>query len=366
MKDKKRKIYILNARDNMIMELINSMIPEIHQDINNNFDILLEQLSKKGIDYYELKNALIPSRDEEKFEIAFIFNSKYLCEHTMFYGEEIFKKILPILNKESTQSIFIGDYVKTKYMNYNTLKEMFLESIKYINKCDYIDNMDFFIVYINNITRKQIEDMISKLKNEEFFVGFMELKYASIIKQYLTEILCPLCIKHKDLIIAPHLSDRDEKENYNETGYPYIENGFRFKSINEMLYNLFLAYKIENNTYDKDDLEFSYNIITKLAPEYNDIKVLIDENKLKYLKEQKTGTMKSLDLLECTVEELEQKIMIELYNNYIYNIEINKYNIFKFNVLIELQSNDKKIKRKVNVALEYKPKEKILRLITMY
>lgn len=366
MENKRRKIYILNARDNMIMDLINSMIPEVHQDINNNFDILLKQLSKKGINYYELKNALIPSRDEEKFEIAFIFNSRKLCETTMFYGEEIFKKILPILNKESTQSIFIGDYVKTKYMNWATLKEMFLESIKYSNKCDYIDNMDFFIVYINNITKKQTEDMISKLKKEEFFVGIMELKYASRIKQYLTEILCPLCIKYKDLIIAPHLTDRDDDEDYNETDYPYTQNGFKFKSINEMLYDLFLAYKIENNAYDKEDLKFSYNIITKLAPEYNDIKVLIDESKLKYLKEQKTGTMKSLDLLECTVEELEQKIMIGLYNNYIYNIEINEYNVFKFNVLIELQSNNKEIKRKVNVALEYKPDEKMLRLITMY
>ena len=56
----------------------------------------------------------------------------------MFYGEKIINKILSIINKESTQSILIGDYIKLEKMSDNILKEMFIEKIEYVNKCEYV------------------------------------------------------------------------------------------------------------------------------------------------------------------------------------------------------------------------------------
>ena len=117
---------------------------------------------------------------------------------------------------------------------------------------------------------------------------------------------------------------------------------------------------------DKEDLRFSYNILTNIAPEYENLKVSIDYNKWeRYLKKKKLEDMKILGLLNMTKEELEQYILINIYNNYIYNIEENEFGTLKFNVLIEIYTTNK-LKKNALVALEYKPNKNEVRLITMY
>lgn len=363
-----KKIHMLNARDNLILTVINKVNNGINmfEEINNEFSIFLDILEKKGIEYSKLSRALIPSRDEEKYEYAFVFNSTYFYDKTMFYGEKIINKILSVINKESTQSILAGDYIKMQKVKEDILKDLFLEKIEYINKCEYLHNDEYYIVYINNVTKKQLNDMISKLKKESYFVGVMNLKYTSGIKQYLSYILCPVCVKYKNKVIVAHLTDRDDKENYNEQGYAYEENGFNIISINQMYYELFLAYKIANGIKDEEDLKFSYNLLTYITPEYEKIKVIIDDQKLKYLMTKKTGDMKALGLLNITKEELEQKILINIYNNYIYNIEENEFGDLKFNVLIELFEKDNSKRKNALISLKYIPEKNELRLITMF
>lgn len=116
---------------------------------------------------------------------------------------------------------------------------------------------------------------------------------------------------------------------------------------------------------DENDLRFSYNILTSLAPQYDNLKVVIDDRKMEYIKNNKDGSMKILGLLDITREELEKKIRINLYSNYIYNIEENEFGDFKFNVLIDLLTKDNKMKN-VLVSLKYIQNENELRLITMY
>lgn len=366
LKTENKKIHMLNARNNIIMTVINKVNKglNIFEEINNEFTIFLDMLENKGIEYSKLSRALIPSRDEDKYEYAFVFNSTYFNDKTMFYGEKIMNKILSIINKESTQSILAGDYIKIQGVNENSLRNLFLEKIEYINKCDYLHNNEYYIVYINNITKKQLNDMIGDLKNESYFVGVMNLKYTSGIKQYLSYILCQICIKYKNKVILPHFIDRDDKENYKEQGYAYKENGFDIISINQMYYELFLAYKIPNGIKDEEDLKFSYNLLTYITPKYEKIKVIIDERKLKYLMTKKTDDMKTLGLLNVTKEELEKKILINIYNNYIYNIEKNEFGDLKFNVLIELFENSER--KNALISLKYIPEKNELKLITMY
>ncbi len=106
--------------------------------------------------------------------------------------------------------------------------------------------------------------------------------------------------------------------------------------------------------------------MTNFAPEYEKIKVVIPDEKFSnYLKTKKLGAMKVLGISNIDKEELQKKILINLYNNYIYNIERNEFGDLKFNVLIELQDGNKNIKN-VLVSLKYIPKENELRLITMF
>ena len=347
---------MINARDNVIMQLINkNQNFNMNKEINGYFEILINTLQKKGISYYKLSKALIPLRDE----------NKYFDDKTMFYGEKIINKILSIINKESTQSILAGDYIKLENVCPNILKEIFIERIEYINKCEYTYCNQFFIVYINNITKNQVNSMIDKLKQESYFVGVMNLKYSSTIKKYLSAILIPVCIKYQNNVIVSQISE-DERKNYNEQGYAYEENGFNVISINQMLYDLFLSYKIPNGIIDKEDLKFSYNILTNIAPKYENLKLTKDYNKWEgYLKKKKLEDMKILGLSNMTKEELEQYILINIYNNYIYNIEENEFGDLKFNVLIEIYTTNK-LKKNALVALKYIPSKNEVKLITMY
>ena len=99
-------------------------------------------------------------------------------------------------------------------------------------------------------------------------------------------------------------------------------------------------------------------------PKYEKIKVIIDERKLKYLMTKKTGDMKTLGLLNVTKEELEKKILINVYSNKIYNIEKNEFGDLKFNVLIELFENGER--KNALISLKYIPEKNELRLITMF
>lgn len=60
-----KRIHMLNARDNIIMTLINNVNKGINmfEEINNEFTIFLDMLENKGIEYSKLSRALIPSRD---------------------------------------------------------------------------------------------------------------------------------------------------------------------------------------------------------------------------------------------------------------------------------------------------------------
>ncbi len=366
-KNATNKIHMLNARDNVILSVMNKEFEGInmYEELNKEFEFFLKLLSDKGIDYNKLSRALIPSRDEDKYEYAFVFDSMHFHDKTMFYGAEIINKILSIINKESTQSILSGDFIKLEKTEDDILKKIFLEKLECVNKYEYKYCNQFFIVYINNITRSQVHSMVECLKNEEYFVGIMNLKYSSKMKQYLSAILCPVCVKYTNKVIVADYEDFDNIKNYNEQGYKYQENGFEIISINEIFYDLFLSYKIPNGIQDEEDLKFSYNLLVHLAPEYKKIKLVITDEKFGYLKNQKTDDMKNLGILNITKEELRQKILINVYNNYIYNIEENEFGDLKFNVLIELNGNNEKTKNAL-ISLKYMPEENELRLITMF
>lgn len=68
-----------------------------------------------------------------------------------------------------------------------------------------------------------------------------------------------------------------------------------------------------------------------------------------------------------SVEELTELIKGKIESNYSYNLSfLEKYNTLKFNIIIEAQTIDSNKLMKLLIALEYKPDERKLRLITMY
>lgn len=362
-----KTIFTLDARDNIYLDIVKDMFnldnSKIYTEINGTFNNCISILSKKKINYQDLKSALIPSN---RNEIAFIFDTLQIENN--WYGLPVMSAILPLLNKQSSNSVLVSDYIGDDYIT-DLLHTSFFENIKPVRQIDYQHHSQFYIVYINNLSDKMVETLNNGLKSFHPYIGYFDLTYSSFLKTYISTILVRLFLKNKTTIIQGHEDDRSNDENENVSGYPFEENGYICKSIQSMYYSLFLSYKIERQVFDgfQSDTIFSINAITENVFDIASFKPLVEEKKLPYLLKAKADNMERAGITNLRIEEIETLIKEKINSNYIYNLTFLKdHEILKFNILIETTRTDNNKPFKLTVGLEYKPTDKILRLITMF
>lgn len=360
-----KTIFTVNARGNIFLEVTKeyfSLDDKImHSEINKMFCELINILDSKEIKYQNLKSCLIPKNDRK--EIGLIFDSSKIGNN--WYGNVIFSKLIPLFDKQAKYSILCGDYIGENEIQ-NDLFFRFYSEINQINNFEYRHSSQFFIVYINNLSKKMFEKLIFDSRDFEPFIGFFDLTNQSFIKSYLSTILVNSFIKINETVLIGHEDDRDNSENTNLLNYPFEKFGYKIKSLQEIYFGVFLSYKIEREVFKgfETDLEFSLNSISPIVSEIEDIE--IEDSKFEYLKKVKTGKLKKANLISYSKEELIQLIKMKIKSNYIYNMtDLKSHNIFKFDVLIELLNTLNEIV-KITIGFEYIPREKKLRLITLY
>ena len=360
-------IFTLDARDNIILEVVKSLFnldkSQIYTEINSALEYLISILKNKGINYQELKSALVPS---EKKEIALVFDTSQI--ESYWYGLSVMSAILPLFHKKSSHSVLVGDYIGKNYM----AKKLYLEFFKNITtfkQIDYSHHSQYYIVYINNLSNNMVKRLNNGLLNFSPYVGYFDLTYSSFIKTYISTILVRLFIKSGMIIIQGHEDDVDNNKDINVSGYPFEEYGYTCKSIQSMYYSLFLSYKIERQVFDgfESDTIFALNSITENVFDITDFRLLVEEKKLTHLLNEKRVSLKRAGIMDMTTKEVEQFIKEKIKSNYIYNLTYNKdYGTLKFNIIIETIRTDNNNPFKLTVALEYIPFDKTLRLITMF
>jgi hypothetical protein len=361
-------IFTLNARDNVLLDLCykDSSPKEIYEEINNVFEMFINSLESSKIEYKTLKNSLIPSN--EKNEIVLIFD--VLKSGFSTYDYNILTKVLPLLEKQSSHSFLVGDYTgdhSRKYM----LHSLFYEHINQINPTIYQYHNQYFFVYVNNLSKTMVQNLIEGLKKYDYFTGYFDVTYSSKIKTYLSRILVARFIKHKSVLILPEPFDTDIIDEIVVHGLicDYEELGFSCKYVHSTLYQIFLWYKIERKIIKnlETDVNFSLNTLSSSFIDLADCDIEIEPSKLNYLFKEKTDNIERAGLLNLSVEEFTDLIKEKIESNYIYNLSfLEKHNTLKFNILIEAPRIDAKKLMKLLIALEYKPKDRKLRLITMF
>src|SRR5579872_5033018 len=104
-------IFTIDARDNIYLEAAKDVLKlnenTIYDEINGLFRDLIITLSSKKIKYQDLKTALTPSNSRN--EIAFVFDTLQI--ESSWYGLPVFKAFFPLLDKQSTNSVLVGDYI---------------------------------------------------------------------------------------------------------------------------------------------------------------------------------------------------------------------------------------------------------------
>jgi hypothetical protein len=359
-------IFTLEARGNVTLPVIANMFKLNNEQcikvILNEFEELKRKLLAKGIDYTGLKSSLIPVHKGKK-ELALIFDRNLILDYC--YGSIVFNCILPAMNKESTYSILCGD-ISINNVSLKTGYNIIFENLVQFHPTDYKCPDQYFVVYFNNLTNMQMKSLLDALNSVYFFIGYVDVTFSSRLKTILAYSLVHLGIKHRDLFILQHEEDLHDEENVNCCGFDFERHGFKYISINSMYFDLFLSYKIESAFADSDDLKYSLREIRSCVNSVLNLPVTVTENKLLYLKEQKTEIMEKLGLKNYTVDKLEDLIKSSIKKSYLYNLEfIEQHNVPKFSVSLELETIDSNM-RKVLVALKYSLKNDAFELITMY
>ena len=362
-------IFTLNARDNIVLDLTykDSSQKVIYEELLNNvFDMFIESLESINIDYKKLKNSLIPSK--ERNEIALIFDVSK--SGFSVYDYNILSKVLPLLEKQSTHSFLVGDFIGD-HSRKEMLHSLFYEHINQINSTIYQYHNQYFLVYINNLSKTMLQNLIEGLQKYDYFTGYFDVTYSSKIKTYLSTILVPKFIKHKLMLVSLEPFDTDiiDEIVVDNLACDYEELGFTCKYVHSTFYHIFLWYKIERKIIKnlETDINFSLNTLSSSFIDLADCDFEIEPSKLNYLFKEKTDNIERAGLLNLSVEEFTERIKEKIESNYIYNLSfLEKYNTLKFNILIEVSRINSNKLMKLLIALEYKPKERKLRLITMY
>jgi hypothetical protein len=360
-------IFTLDARGNILLEVMQTYFgldqSQMFREINASFSELQRLLSAKGIKYANLKNALIPCPDRN--EVALIFDTARIEES--WYGREIFDRILPALDRRAILSVLCGDYIGTTD-HQDLLYDAFAESVTFVRDCTWEHSSQFFVVYINNLSVRMVQDITSALVSYEPFVGSADCNAPSIFKTLLSTMLVNAFLKTGSVVIQGHEDDRCEDENVNMAGYSFSENGYACKSIQEMMFGLFLGYKIERAVFPgfESDTMFSLNAISPIISSLEECQVQIEEAKLCYLQRQKRGSMKRAGIIDLKKDEVEARIRQRLANNYIFNMTYDEaHDVMKFNTILNFSAKTDGVV-KLTAALEYRPVDKRLRLITMF
>ena len=358
-------IFTLDGRDNVFLEVIKSHFnlsyDQLFSEINASFEGCLIELGKLNVNYVDLKNALIPN--PTKREVGLVFDSRKVGSDS--YGYAIFEALIPLLEKKGTCSVLCGDLIGNN-SHYSFIRSEFLGRINSKVEIDYVHHDHFFIVYLNNSSDFQIESFEKSLASFPSYVGYFDMTYSSPLKTYLSMILIKHFIKCGNIILT---TDEDTRLDFNFHSYSFEELGYRCHTVADIYYRLFLSFKIERELIVQidSDNEFSLSSITGDVLDINNFELVIEDAKLSYLLDAKKDSMERSGFHSMNVSDLQKLIKSKLLLNYLYNLDYNKtHGVLKFNINIETPRTDKEAPMKMVVSLEYKPKERVLRLITMY
>ncbi|OIJ42274.1 hypothetical protein [Massilia timonae] len=360
-----QSIHTLNARGHLMLGTIRDFFKigasAMRNEILRMHEDTIRILASKKIDYDSLRSALVPKTD--KHEAAFVFDSTEI--ESGAYGPEVISRVLPLLDKRVTQSVLCGDILcKDQELAFEVLKESMLLSRSFAFRHSSL----LYAVYLNNLSSAAVAKIHEGLAGYPAYLGYIPTTNGSRAKTILSFSLVNLFLKHGNTIILGHEDDRPNSEDINITRYPLENSGYRIASLQSNYFGIYLSYKIERPVFAafEEDSEMALNAISETVGRLGDFTVALDEAKHAYLLNAKQGKLGSAGLADADRNEIAALIQSKINSSYIYNLEYLKdFDVAKFNLIVELNRPDGNPARRM-AALEYKPAEKVLRVLTFF
>ena len=361
-------IHTLNARGNLMLPVLREHFSwtdaRTFREIQRFHGDLLDILGAKGINYLSLRSALTPQ--STKHEVAFLFDEQS-CDNALVPGADCADALFKALDRKTTHSILGGELKDDRDEIARTLLRRSAVVAKDLN---FKHPCFCYVLYVNNLSEGNIAAIDSKLRGNKAYLGYVPCTYASLAKTFVSMHLVNLVIKQGDTVILGHEDDRPNTENHNLHLHDYLALGLRLKTLQSMYFSVFLSYKPEWMLMEEsdDDLEIALRAMSEAVAPLTDFTVVIADSKFeKYLSTAKRGKLKRAGLAELTKVELEAAIREKLRMSYLYNLEwVDQptHQLSKFNIMLEFPRLDGYPERMV-AAFEYRPTERVLRLVTV-
>ncbi len=356
-------IFTLEARSHVLLEVMAERFKmtdeQIFRDIQNTHRELVQVLASKGIQYKDLRSALIPST--KRNERAYLFDCSKV--NAVNYGRVIIEHALPAFDPRSSHSVLLGDWAYYEEHNGWAIDEV--RKALAGSAEPYIgDGHDLYIVYVNNLSDGLADAMHSRLQALPAYIGFLDLTFSSVVKFYISTMLVRAFIKHGKFVIQGHEDDRSNSENINMLPYGFEEAGYSIRSLQGLFYGVFLSFKIERPIFLPDDTDTKFSLLAMGASpvELDEFEVVMDDRKLQYLKEVHPEGLERSGFGELSAADIAEQIRGKIKANYIYNLARSEDgSTMKFNILLENPGVARFL-----CALEHRPQDKQLRVITLF
>ena len=371
-------IHTFNARDNILFEMLDEVYAGKLTDadkfsiIEDELEQLIQLLGSIGVKYTDLKNALIPHADKK--ELLLVFDTTKITDFS--YGNYIFENLLTTMSHHlhSSYSVFFGDYIhytgETDAEDRKILQEhmylMLIEGLNLKEQMAYRHSSQFFLVYINNLPEKYYNEFISL--SFSGFVGYIDLTYNSMLKNYISRIIVSKFIKHKSIILMSGDFEYDDMpdtgiQEYNTIGYDFEKHGFKIVSVPGSLYSFFLSYKIESILISDDTEILTHISLFKKNLDIKNLNVILEEAKNKYLHREKSGSLSKAGLFNKPLDYIVEQIKKRVELNCIYSLRYEpKSSEYIFTIMLEFADRQS---RHVCI-LAYNSTFGQLRVITFY
>lgn len=333
----------------------------MHREIQAMHVEVIKALAKKSIQYADLKSALVPATD--RHEAGFIFDSNEIC--SSWYGREVAQLILPLLDKQSTQSVLCGDLLgDDQKIIFKVLNEFMVLARSF----DFVHGTLLYCVYVNNLSDATLQRLHEGLSEHRAYLGYIPATFQTFGKTYLSTTLVNSYLKYGSTVLMGHEDDRPDEENVNMAGYPFEEFGYQVRSIQGTQFDVFLGFKVERAVYPgfEVDTEMSLNAVSRHIVPLEDCTLELDDAKFGYLRSAKLGKLQKAGLDHLDRDQLAALVKEKITASYIYNLAfLEDYNVVKFNVILEAPREDGGHPTRFVAALEYKPENRVLRVITL-
>lgn len=356
-------IHTLEARSNFQLEWLKSRFQlngeQMHRAIQGSYLALRAGLDAKGIDYKELKNALVPLT--KKIETAFFFD--WTRFSTNFWGHEVMDMLLPRLERTGTRSILYGDWTGGGSSFAEAFEASYGETDMDARFPTAWRAGTVAFYYVNNLTSAGKLAFEQAFANHPAYIGALDLTYTSLMKAMISTMLIRAFIQHRSIVIDTHEDGLGPHHNEGYLPWHFKKFGLTVKSVESALYQMFLSYKIERPELDdEEDVAMSLNALTPNPVHIDDCVLDLDERKLGYLRQAHGSALTHAGLAELSADELAERIKAQFRGGYIYSMGHSREDdTLKFNVVVEDLGRSR-----VQCGLKYFPSESRVSVITLF